>query len=760
MLTSWAALVIRRRLVVLLCTIGFVVLAGALGGGAVERLSAGGYDDASSASAQASELLAARFPSGEANVVLLVSSDRSVDDPQVVAAATAVSERLAKERDVAWVTSYWTSGRPASLRAGDGRQALMLARIAGTEDEVLDRIKTLAPGYRGEVNGLRIGVGGSAQVADELNDQTAKDLAKAEAIIAPITLVVLLFVFGSLVAASLPLCIAAVAIPGTLFLLWLLTLVTDVSFLALNMTTGLGLGLAIDYSLFIVSRYRDELAAGRDVPEAIGVAMRTAGRTVLFSAVTVAISLSGLLVFPLYFLRSFAYAGIGVTLLAAATALIVLPALLGVIGRRIDRFRLWRPRAPRPAESGFWQRLAVVVSRRPGLTGGFVVVLLLLLGTPFLHVTFGLADDRVLPPSAAAHRVSEEIRGQFSAREADPLLVVAPQLSAADAEAVGRYATALSRLPAVARVDTLSGSYANGALVAEAGPLSARFVARSGDGVYLSVVSTVEPYSDAGRKLVEEVRDLAAPFQVQVTGSGARFVDTMAALSDRLPYAAAIIVITTLILLFLLSGSVVMPVKAIILNMLSLTATFGAMVFVFQDGNLQWLVGDFTPTGSIIATVPVLAFCIAFGLSMDYEVFLFSRIHEEYLRTGDSTGSVISGLARTGRLITAAALLVALVFASFVSSGVTYVKLLGLGMALAVLVDATLIRGVLVPAFMRLAGSMNWWAPAPLRRLHARFGLSEASGPALAPLAAEGHVAGEDRVQLVEQSGTVNRHWR
>lgn len=726
-MTRWANLVIRHRLAVLLSALGFVVLAGALGGGVASRLSSGGYDDPSSSSARASDVLARRFPSGEANLVLLVSpgageTGRGVDDAATADAATTLTGRLAREPQVAWVTSYWTAGRPQALRSRDGRQALVLARIGGSEDEVLDRVATLAPRYRGDVDGLRVGVGGSAQVAHELNDQTAKDLAKAEAIIAPITLVVLLFVFGSLVAASLPLAIAAVAIPGTMLVLWLLTQVTSVSFLGLNMATGLGLGLAIDYSLFVVSRYRDELAEGRDVPEAITAALRTAGRTVLFSALTVAISLAGLLVFPLYFLRSFAYAGIGVTLLAAATALVVLPALLAYIGHRVDRFRLWRGRPTPAAGSGLWHRIGTAVTRRPVVFGGLAVVALLMLGAPFLQIRFGLADDRVLPPSAPAHQVSQAIREQFSARESDPLLVVAPDASAADADAITRYAGSLSRLGGVARVDTSTGSYVDGSRVADA-VAPDRFAAVRGDGRYLAVVSDVEPYSADGRALVQQVRAEPAPFRTLVTGSGARFVDTMDALGARLPYALLIIAVTTLVLLFLLSGSLLMPVKAIVLNLFSLAATFGAMVFVFQDGHLRWLVGDFTPTGSIVATVPVLAFCIAFGLSMDYEVFLFSRVQEEYLRTGDNEGSVIAGLARTGRLITAAAILVALVFASFVSSGVTYVKLLGLGLALAVVVDATIVRGVLVPSVMRLAGRLNWWAPGPLRRVHRRFGL-------------------------------------
>src|SRR5918993_278700 len=517
--------------------------------------------------------------------------------------------------------------------------------------------------------------------------------------------------------------------------------VTDVSIYALNLTTALGLGLAIDYSLFIVSRYREELRAGREPADALVVTMGTAGRTVLFSAATVAVSLLALLVFPLYFLRSFGYAGIAVVALAAIGALVVLPALLAVLGRRVDRFPLplLRRRAAATARepgTGFWHRIATAVMRRPVPVALAVVAFLLLLGTPFLGARFGLPDDRVLPPSAEGRQVAEAVRANFATDESSALSVVAPGIGdpMAHLAEIDGYAAALSRLDGVERVDALTGSYAGGARLQ--GPLAAgdgaavppegrRFAAA--DGTWLSVVGSVEPYSAAGEDLVAAVRGLDAPLGAQVTGPSAQLVDTKASLFGNLPAAGAIIAVVTFALLFLMTGSVVIPAKALVLNLLSLTAVYGAMVWVFQDGNLAGVLG-FTPTGTIDTSMPVLLFCIAFGLSMDCEVFLLSRIKEEYDRTGDTVASVAAGLERTGRIVTTAAALLAIVFIAFATSQVSFLKLFGIGTALAILVDATLIRALLVPAFMRLAGQANWWAPAPLRRLHARVGLREAPG--------------------------------
>src|SRR5918996_203483 len=493
-----------------------------------------------------------------------------------------------------------------------------------------------------------------------------------------------------------------------------------------------GIGVGIDYALFVVSRFREEMRAGHGTEDAVVRTVETAGRTVLFSALTVAISLSALLVFPMYFLRSFAYAGIAVVALAGFGAIVFLPSLLAVLGPRVDSLTLFR-RKPKEVGEGMWHRIATFVMRRPWPVAVSVVAVLLLLGTPFLGVSTGLPDDRVLPQTASARQVQQEIRQGFSSEEASALSVVAvdagPADSARDA-AVDEYASDLSSLEGVARVDASTGSYLDGRLVAPPSPASDRFEGET--GTWLAVVPSVEPISAAAERLVDEVRSTPAPFETQVSGPSAELVDSKDSLLSRLPLAAAIIGLVTLVLLFLMTGSVVVPLKAIVLNLLSLTATFGAMVWIFQEGNLSDLLG-FTATGTLDTTTPILMFCIAFGLSMDYEVFLLSRIKEEYDRTGDNVASVAMGLERTGRIVTAAAALLAIVFIAFATSEVTFIKLFGVGMALAVIMDATLIRAALVPAFMRLAGRANWWAPKPLRRLHERIGLREAPEPVVVP---------------------------
>jgi putative drug exporter of the RND superfamily len=543
----------------------------------------------------------------------------------------------------------------------------------------------------------------------------------------------MLFVFGALVASGLPAVIGAVAVLGSFLALFITTQITDVSIFAINLVTALGIGLGIDYALFIVTRFREELAKGRDPHEAVVRTVATAGRTVVFSGITVAIALSALLVFPQFFLRSFAYAGIATTALAVIAAVVVLPALLAVLGTRVNRFRVLRG-SMEVTDHGFWYRLSRFVMARPWpvLIGG--VALLVALGLPFFRVTFGQTDDRVLPPSAQAAQAGQLLRDKFDARESDPLTVVAPT-STASAPVVTAYAEQLSTVDGVTRIDTVSGSFADGKQIAPSSPASSRFTAPDGTGRWMSVVVDVEPYSNAGKQVVSDLRAVPSPLgTTYVGGSAAVFADSQDAMGSRLPWAIGIIAIATFILLFLFTGSVVLPLKALVTNTLSLSATFGAMVWVFQEGHLsQWL-GNFTVTGELDTSMPILMFCIAFGLSMDYEVFLLSRIKEEYDRTGDNTAAVALGLQRTGRLVTSAAALMAIVFIAFATSGVTIIKMLGIGVALAVLVDATIVRGLLVPAFMRIAGDANWWAPAPLRRLHDRIGISEADDADLAYL--------------------------
>ncbi|HEX2047795.1 MAG TPA: MMPL family transporter [Acidimicrobiales bacterium] len=724
MLAALGRFVVRRRVAVLVAALLAMVVAGAAGGGVARHLTGGGFEDPGAESTQAREALEDAFGARNPNLVLLVTANAgSVDSAAAAAAGTALTAELGAEEGIAQSFSYWTLGSPPPLRSNDGRQALVLATIDGNEDEVMDRIEVLSPKYTRTGGEVTVAVGGFAEVFRQVSEQIEHDLVRAELISLPIVLILLVVVFGSVVAASLPLAIGALAVIGTFLVLRLLTAFTDVSIYALNLTTAMGMGLAIDYSLFVVSRYREELRAGLAPADAIERSVKTAGRTVVFSAVTVAVSLAAMLVFPLTFLRSFAYAGIAVVALAAVGAVVVLPALLAVLGHRVDKWVLWR----RPAKAegtGFWHRAAVAVMRRPVPVAAAVILLLVFLGAPFFRIAFGLPDDRVLPATATSRQVQDAIRTNFTSNEASALSVVAVD-ALIDPAAVDGYAADLSRAPGAARVDAATGSYIGGQQVAPPNDASARF---AGDrGTWFSVVPAVEPYSEAGEDLVEAVRDVPAPFEVEVAGASAELVDSKESLFGRMPLAGALIALVTFVALFLMTGGLLVPLKAIVVNLLSLSATFGAMVWIFQEGNLSGLL-DFTATGTIATTMPILMFCIAFGLSMDYEVFLLSRIKEEYDVSGDNVSSVALGLERTGRIVTAAAALLAVVFLAFATSHVTFIKLFGLGLALAVILDATLIRAALVPAFMRLAGRANWWAPPPLRRFHGRFGISEGHG--------------------------------
>jgi RND superfamily putative drug exporter len=739
MFARLGAAVVRFRILVLAATALFVIAAATIGAtGVFGVLQGGGFDDPASESSRGADLLDERFESGQPNLVVLVTSRTGTVDDQINAeAATELVERLGADPSVDQVASYWSLGSPPPLRSEDGTRALVLARVGDEPEEAVARIREDIGGDRGP---LSVEVGGAEAVAADITEQVEGDLARAESIAVPITLVLLVLVFGSLVAASLPLAVGAIAVLGTFLTLYVIGSVTDVSIFSINLTTALGLGLAIDYSLFIVSRFREELRRGLDPHAAVVRTVDTAGRTVAFSALTVAVSLAALIVFPLYFLRSFAYAGIAVVLLAMLASLFSLPALLAVLGHRVDALRLWR-RAPRPAGTGFWYRMAKRVQRRPLPIAAVVVVILLLLGMPFLNVVFGVPDDRVLPTEAESRRVSDLLRTEFQANESEGFPVVVDGVAEVDAGARGddiaALAVALSSDPDVARVDALTGVYVDGSQVVEGGPASSRFL--GDDAVWLNVVPAVEAVSPEGEALVERLREVAAASpldDVLVSGRAAELVDSKEAIFSRAPIAGLWIAVTTFVLLFLSFGSLLVPLKAIVLNVLSLTATFGAMVWIFQEGNGAGLL-DFTATGTLDTTMPILMFCIAFGLSMDYEVFLLSRIKEEHDRTGDNDASVALGLDRTGRIVTAAAAVLSVTFLAFASSGITFIKLMGLGMALAIVMDATVIRGVLVPAFMKLAGNANWWAPSSLRRLQRRIGFhdgpSEPPVPATAP---------------------------
>ncbi|MFD4898474.1 MMPL family transporter [Streptomyces sp. NPDC058411] len=708
----WTRFVTARPRLALLAALVITALAVFAGSGVADRMGSGGWEAPDAESTYTTQVLEREFPDSQPNLLLLVDGGAaSVDDPAVAAEADRLTERLSAEPGIAGVGSYWRTKSPA-LRSTDGHEAIVAARIEGDEKgagEILDRI---APAYRGTHGPVEVSVGGPVAVRHEMQSIIQEDLLRAELIALPVTLVLLVMVFGSAIAALLPLGVGIVAILGTNAVLRGITEFTDVSVFAQNLTTALGLGLAIDYALFIVRRFREELAAGADTRVAIGTTLRTAGRTVLFSALTVAVSLAAMMVFPQYFLRSFAYAGIAVVLLAAAAALILLPAALMLLGPRVnslDLRRLLRRRgktASGPVEAGEgpgrgWARFSVLVMRRAPVFAVVTTVGLVLLGLPFLGVKFGTADDRQLPATAESRVVQEHIRDGFPGSPGGGLEVLAEGAATPDQYAAFR--ERIAALPGVQRVD---------------GPVTA------GGSAYYDVLPEGEAVGQGAQDLVRELRAEPAPFDTSVTGAAAVLVDSKAAIADRLPWAVGIIVVVTLLLVFLLTGSVLIPLQAVVLNALSLTAMFGAVVWVFQDGNLSGFL-SFTCTGDIETTLPVLMFCVAFGLSMDYGVFLLSRIKEEYDRTGDHEHAVTFGLRHTGGLITAAAVILAVVMVAIGTSRVTNTKMLGLGIALAVLMDAMVVRSLLVPAVMKLMGRVTWWAPAPLRAFHQRFGLSE-----------------------------------
>ncbi|EGX59996.1 hypothetical protein SZN_10088 [Streptomyces zinciresistens K42] len=697
----------------LLAALVITALAVLAGGGVADRLGSGGWEDPDADSTYATRALEREFPASQPNLLLLVDAGRaSVDDPAVAAEARRLVAGLAAQKGVVGVGSYWQADRASApaLRAKDGREALIAARITGDEKAAGETLDRVAAEFRGTRGPVEVSVGGPVAVRHEMQTIIQEDLVRAELIALPVTLVLLVMVFGSAVAALLPLGIGIVAILGTNAVLRGLTEFTDVSVFAMNLTTALGLGLAVDYALFIVRRFREELATGAEPLAAVGTTLRTAGRTVLFSALTVAVSLAAMLLFPQYFLRSFAYAGIAVVLLASAAALILLPAALILLGHRVNsldlRKLLRRGRARGEshgpdAEGRGWSRTAGLVMRRAPYFALGTTAVLVLLGLPFLGVKFGTADDRQLPSSAESRVVQQQIREGFPGSPGGGLEVLA-EGSATPAQ-YAAYKERIAGLPEVLRVD---------------GPLV------KGESAYFTVQPEGEAVDGPAQRLVDELRATPAPFDTKVTGAAAVLVDSKDAIAERLPVAAAFIAIVTLLLVFLLTGSLLIPLQAVVLNALSLTAMFGAVVWVFQDGNLSGLLG-FTSPGSIETTLPVLMFCVAFGLSMDYGVFLLSRIKEEYDATGDHDRAVRLGLQRTGGLITAAAVILGVVMVAIGTSRVTNTKMLGLGIALAVVMDAMIVRSLLVPAVMRLTGRATWWAPGPLRRFHTRFGLSE-----------------------------------
>ncbi|WP_254657621.1 MMPL family transporter [Tsukamurella pulmonis] len=694
--------VAARPRTVLAAALLVLIALGVLGTGVGSALKSGGSTDPNAESARAQTVLENDFGRGGSSLVLTVRAER----PDAATAAAdygrAITESLRAAPTVQSAVSGWTDPAVAPrLTSADGRTGLVVATVTGGSGKAPDNAGELVDALPRPPDGVRIEAGGEAITYLQINEQSGKDLLRAELIALPLTFLVLVWAFGGVVAAAVPVVVGIAAIIATSGLLRLVAEATDVSVFALNLITAMSLALAIDYTLLVVSRYREEVPArGRD--EALVVAMSTAGRTVLFSAVTVGLSLAAMVLFPMYFLRSFAYAGLVVVAFTAVATLVVTPAILALLGDRIDRLRVGR--GPRPSDESRWYRAVRAVQRRAVPLGIAVVALLVALGAPFLGAKLGYPDDRALPTTASAHRVGDELRTGFHPNPASDVLILLPEGAPSGTE---DYARELSRVTGTGPVTGPDGTWLRGERVTDGDP-----AARAGFARLMTVAGEYDPRSDAGREQLDALRAVPAPAPTLFAGAAQADRDAVDSILGAVPRVLLAIAVTTFLLLFLLTGSVLLPLKALVLNVLSLSATFGAMVWIFQEGHLGGL--GTTVTGHLIADMPVLMFCIAFGLSMDYEVFLLSRIREEWRKLpgadrAANDEAVARGIASTARVVTAAALLMAVVFAAIGFSEVSFMRMLGVGLAIAVLLDATLVRLVLLPAFMRIAGTANWW---------------------------------------------------
>lgn len=712
MLTRLADRIAGRPRRVLITATVFLAVAVVLGAPVAGLLSAGDADDFVDPGAQ-SRVTTAKLERAVGRtlspaVVVLVRTDGPVAGAAARRKVRAVVGVLRRDRAVASVHSVLDAGaqrgpsasKPNPLIARDGRATYVATYLRTGADQTAagERIADALADVRGVV------VGGYAVAVPEVSDQVSADLAKAESLAFPLLFLLSLMIFRGAVAALLPLFVGLLTIMGTFLGLRIVNEGVLLSIFALNLTIGLGLGLAIDYSLFVLSRYREEmerLGPGRD---ALVATMRTAGRTVVFSSLTVAAAMLSLLVFPARFLYSMGIAGAITAMVACAVALLALPALLIVLGERVNALAPARLRHREAiTERGFFYRLSRLVMRRPATIALVTAALLVAMGLPFLRIQFTGVDASVLPAGSNAKIVDTALRGDFPPGPTSPLQV-AVSAPRSDRDAIAAYARRLAGLDGAASVQ--APSYID-------------------DGTWLVQLTPRRPALDnASLDLVDAVRDGPAPGPVAVAGESARFVDQVSSFGGRLPLALGLLAVTTLAILFAMTASVVLPLKALVMNVLGLSAAFGLLVLVFQDGRLESLLG-YTSQGALEVTQPIVLLAIAFGLSTDYGVFLLTRIKEAHDAGASNDEAVAVGLQRTGRIVTAAALLLCIAIGAFATSQIIFVKEVGLGTAAAVMIDATIVRMLLVPSLMKLLGERNWWAPGPLRRLHGRLRLGD-----------------------------------
>jgi RND superfamily putative drug exporter len=688
-------MIARKKKVVLSLFLLATVLAGGIGSQVFARFDTGGYSDPNSDSAKVWDYLDETFKVKDPSVVLVVDAkDKSVDDPSVVALATELESQVRAESSAESVLSYWSSGGAPSLKSKKGTSAFIFVYLKSNDFTEIDKLGGVyQEKYDGDYKGLNVYASGGAVFANAINGRIQDDLKLSETVSIPLTFLLLLFVFGAMAASTMPLVVGITAILGTFFVMYLLTLITDVSIFALNLTTGLGLGLGIDYALLIVNRFREEMARGLDNESAIVNTLRSAGKTVFYSGLTVVLTLISLTFFPQNFLKSMGYAGAAVVALAVIGALIPLPALLAILGTKINK-GVVRRNGITQKEDGRWAQIARFVMRRPVSVVAASLAILAILIAPITNIKFSQIDSDVLPKSDRAYQASQFIATEFPGQESNPIEIVFPN-GAQQSEQIATYIVALKEVPGVVRVGETQ-------IVGNA----ARLVA----------IHSMKPRTPEGEELIHKIRELPSPQGTLVGGIAADYADTQGAISSTMPQVLGWIMITVLLLLFAFTGSLLLPIKAVVLNFTSLAATMGVLTWIFIDGNFKELLGDFIVNGTLDTNTMVLVSIVAFGLSMDYEVFLLSRIKEEHDAGKSNIDAVALGLQKSARIITAAAFILAVVFAAFVLSGVTSIKMMGFGVAFAILLDATLIRAFLVPALMRLFGEWNWWAPRSLKR--------------------------------------------
>jgi RND superfamily putative drug exporter len=687
MIRTIAGFAVRRPLVVIVLWLAVVGAGFGIGTGVFGELVGDVGTVPGSESDRAQERLDDQAPRPE--TLTAVISGRPADDPALRESVAAAVAQVRAQPGVTEVTD--------PMPSGTGEALLVEVTLAPTDgDGDLAAAEAAAEPLRG-IDAPEVVVAGGPLSDVEFNNQAQEDVARAELLSMPVVLVLLLVIFGGLLAAGLPLLIAMVSVAATFGILYAFSAVTDVSVYAIQVTTMLAVGLAVDYALLMVSRFREERRNTPDVPSAVARTMATAGRTVMFSGLTVAAALLGLTVFPDPFLRSMGLAGAAVVVVDMVAALTLLPALLRLVGRRI------KPAKPRTGGGGF-ARVARVVQRRPVLTLVVTAGAMLTLAGPVLDMHISQGDPRMLPTATETRQMWDGLSTHFPEQVGpDDIDVVAA--APADDPELARLRDQIAALPQVTGVE-----------VEQVGPAL----------TLLSADQAVPDESAAARGTVAAIRDLPASFEVEVAGTTARLVDYRAMLAQRLPWAVGLVTLGTLLLLFAFTGSVVLPIKAVLTSLLSIGAALGVVVWVFQQGNLAGLVGA-DGLGYLHLTVPVLVGAIAFGLSVDYEVFLLSRIRERWLAGTGPHRSVAEGLQRTGGIVTAAALVIAVVFAGFIFGGFAPIKAIGLGLVLAIVLDATIVRMLLVPATMTLLGRRNWWLPQPLRRVHARLAVSESA---------------------------------